>query len=91
MAAHLYRYGSELSLLVETVQDIKQYHVDFHQTFVDQGLRRAQTFESLSLGLGQIITQLSSISRFRDELQLKTTNVLALVSSHLHSRGKCPS
>jgi hypothetical protein len=80
MAAHLYRYGSELALLSETVQDIKQYHTDFHQQYVERGIRTEDAFESLIRGLAQIITQLSSIAGFRDELQLKTANVLALVS-----------
>jgi hypothetical protein len=80
MAAHLYRYGSELASLSETVQDIKQYHTDLHQRYVERGIRTADAFESLIRGLAQITTQLSSIVRFRDELQLKTANVLALVS-----------
>lgn len=87
MAAHLYRYGSELALLAETVQSIVQYHTDFHQTYVERGIRTADAFHTLSRGLGQIATELSSIIRFRDELQLKTANVLALVS-HGHLSKK---
>lgn len=79
MTAHLHRYGSELTLLAEIVQDLKQYNTHFHQKFVDRGLRSDVAIDSISRSLGQITTQLSSVSRFRDELQLKTDNVLALL------------
>jgi hypothetical protein len=42
MAAHLYRYGSELAMLAETVKSIVQYHTDFHQTYVERGIRTAE-------------------------------------------------
>lgn len=86
MAAHLYRYGSELASISETVQNIGQYHSDFHQMYVERGIRTADSFETLIRGLAQITTHLSSITRFRDELQLKTANVLALVSHGLLQR-----
>lgn len=82
MAAHLHRYGSELALLQEIVQDIKRFQDEFHQN-EQRGLPNLGRSEALSQGLGQLTSQLASISRFRDELRLKTDNVLALVSSSL--------
>ncbi|OCK94767.1 uncharacterized protein K441DRAFT_659662 [Cenococcum geophilum 1.58] len=79
MTAHLQRYGSELALLADVVQDIKKYNTNFHHKFVDSGLRSAASFDLVSRSLEQITTQLSSITRFRDELQLKTDNVMALL------------
>jgi hypothetical protein len=79
MAAHLHRYGFELSLLSDVIQDIKWYNSEFHKEFVDRGIRAGDALESLMGGLEQIISQLSVISRFRNELQHKIDNVLALV------------
>ena len=79
MTAHLHRYGSELALLTETVQGIAEFHNRFHQIFEDQGLTSANSYETVCQGIGLITTHLSSINRFRNELQLKTDNVLALV------------
>ena len=79
MTAHLHRYGSELALLAETVQEIAKFHSQFHQVFEDQGPTGAKSHETICQGIGLITTHLSSISRFRNELQLKTDNVLALV------------
>ena len=94
MTAHLHRYGSELALLTETVHEIAEFHNRFHQIFEDQGLTSAKSYETVCQGIGLITTHLLSISRFRNELQLKTDNVLALVglqgslesSSALNSR-----
>lgn len=79
MTAHLHRYGSELELLTETVHKIAAFHNRFHRIFEDQGLTSANSYETVCQGIGLITTHLSSISRFRNELQLKTDNVLALV------------
>ena len=78
MAAHLYRYGSELSLLAEIVEDIKQYNQDYDQEFVNSEARTAGSIGSIVTELRHISTQLSSLSRFRDELYRKTDNILAL-------------
>ena len=80
MTAHLHRYGSELELLTETVQKIADFHNRFHRIFEDQGLASANSYETVCQGIELITTHLSSTSRFRNELQLKTDNVLALVS-----------
>jgi hypothetical protein len=88
MAAHLHRYGSELSLTSDIVQDLKKYNTDYHQTFVDNGLRPhhpTEGLEAIIRGIDQISSQLSAIRAFRDELQLKTTNVLALVRLLFHN------
>lgn len=79
MTAHLYRYGSELALLTDIVQDIKTYNTTFHDKLVNCGLRPDASSELVSRSLEQITTQLSSVTRFRDELQLKTNNVMALL------------
>jgi hypothetical protein len=80
MAAHLYRYGSELALLSDNIEGLKKYHDDAHLTLVLQGLRPKGGFKGVQAGFVEIKIQLSSISRFRGELQLKTDNILALVS-----------
>ena len=90
MTAHLHRYGSELELLTETVQQIAKFHNCFHQIFEDQGLASANSYEKVCQGIGLITTHLSSISRFRNELQLKTDNVLALVGFQISSRMAAP-
>ena len=79
MTAHLHRYGSELALLTETVQEIAKVHSHFHRMFEAQGLTDNNSYEAFCQAIGLITTHLSSISRFRNELQLKTDNVLALV------------
>ena len=81
MAAHLHRYNSELVLLSDVTGDIKRYNEEFHQEFVDRGIRVDEALGSNMRGLEQITSQLSAISRFRDELQLKIDSVLALVKT----------
>jgi hypothetical protein len=77
--AHLHRYESELSLLNETVQDICAYHAEFHRSYLPQG--SDETDATLAKGFEQIASQVASIVHFRDEMQHKADNVLALVSS----------
>ena len=79
MTAHLHRYGSELVLLSDIVQDIKRYNTEFHDKFVKYGIRPIKALDHISRSLDQISSHLSSISQFRKELQLKTDNVLSLV------------
>lgn len=81
MAAHLHRYGSELRSLSEILDHCRAYNSHFHEGFVRLGVRAAAD------DLGWILTTLdraasclSAISTFRDELQRKIDNVLALVS-----------
>jgi hypothetical protein len=75
----LHRYGSELTQLSEIVQDFKWYNSDFNDEFVRLGLRHKDALEGLLRGLNHINTQVSSISKFRDELEQKIDNVLAMV------------
>lgn len=79
MTAHLHRYETELALLEETVQEIAKFHNRFYQVFEDKGPTGAKSHEIICQGIGLITTHLSSIRRFRNELQLKADNVLALV------------
>lgn len=75
MAAHLHRYGSELGWFEDIVSDISAHHEKFFQ---DVGNEAAG--QRLSVGLVQIASQLKSVNTFRQELQHKTQNILALVS-----------
>jgi len=79
MTAHLYRYGSELALLSEIVQDIKGYNTGSHSQLVKYGVRSSESLEFITRSMDQISAHLSSISHFRTELQLKADNILSLV------------
>lgn len=79
MSAHLHRYGSELELLKEIIQKMANFQKSFHRIFEDQGHDSGASYQADCQIFGMVATHLSSISRFRDELQLKTDNVLALV------------
>jgi hypothetical protein len=79
MAAHLHRYASELQSLSEVVQDINLYNSRLHSEFVASGIRQDNSFGSITTILDQIASYLSAISGFRNELQLKIDNILALV------------
>jgi hypothetical protein len=79
MTAHLHRYGSELALLSDIVQDIKKYNTESHEKFVKYSIRPIKALDHISRSLDQISSHLSPISQFRKELQLKTNNVLSLL------------
>ena len=82
MAAHLHRYGSELGWFEDIVADLSVHHDRFFETQPGQtdetGTRAGQR---LSIGLVHIAAQLKAVNTFRQELQHKTQNILALVSS----------
>jgi hypothetical protein len=80
MAAHLHRYSSELALIGEIVDDVRRYNSAFHESFVKLGLRPENGRDSVTAGIEQIASQVSALCGFRNELQLNTDNVLALVS-----------
>ena len=80
MAAHLHRYGSELRSLSEIIHAIKSYNEDFHGVFVAHGVRGADALGRTMKTLDKVASHVSAISTFRDELQQKIDNVLALVS-----------
>jgi hypothetical protein len=81
MAAHLHRYGSELRSLSDILQDIKSYNSRLHNEFVARGVREASALGCIMTTLDQASSYLAAICSFRDELQQKIDNVLALVSS----------
>lgn len=93
MAAHLYRYKSELQSLSDILQDINTYNRNLHGQLVARGLRSVDTFVLITSILDQASSSLSAICLFRDELQQKIDNVLALVgcsrSTMLDSRKAC--
>lgn len=80
MASHLHRYGSELARLEDIIGDLSKYlakskaeaeneHVEV-ESHID--IDRAQ------LGLEQAYSQLKAEVAFRQELESKTNNILAL-------------
>ncbi|KAF2176210.1 hypothetical protein K469DRAFT_36556 [Zopfia rhizophila CBS 207.26] len=79
MTAHLHRYGSELVLLSGIVQDIREYNIESHGKLVTYGVRSSNSLKCIKRSMDQITTHLSSISQFREELQLKIDNVLSLL------------
>ena len=79
MAAPLHRYGSELHSLSDILEDIKFYNSCFHEKFVERRIREAGALGCITTTLGQVASYLSAIRTFRDELQQKINNVLALV------------
>ena len=83
MAAHLHRYRSELRSLAHIVEDIRSYNSHLHNDFVDRGMRESSSLESIIAAIDQITSHVSGISTFRDELQQKIDNVLALVRAAL--------
>ncbi|KAH7327541.1 hypothetical protein BKA65DRAFT_68732 [Rhexocercosporidium sp. MPI-PUGE-AT-0058] len=79
MAAHLHRYSSELVLMTEIVDDVRKYNSAFHEMLVRFGLRSENEESTVMTGIEQISSQVSALCGFRNELQLKTDNVLALL------------
>jgi hypothetical protein len=81
MTAHLHRYGSELGWLGDIVADISQHHTSYHKYLVTHGAKADDSAgERISLGLLQVTSQLNAVTSFRQELENKTRNILALVS-----------
>jgi hypothetical protein len=78
MAAHLHRYGSELGWFEDIVSDLSVYHNEFFSVYHGQTEEAGQR---LSAGFVHIAAQLKAVNTFRQELQHKTQNILALVSS----------
>ena len=81
MAAHLHRYGSELGWFEDIVADISAHHERFFRSQQGEASDGASSAgQRLCVGLVQIASQLKAVNTFRQELQLKTQNILALVS-----------
>ena len=73
--AHLHRYKSELQLLEETIGD-------FNKHFLESSfMNKDNKFDTDCNPMSQLSSHIVSIARFRDELQAKADNVLALVST----------
>ena len=81
MAAHLHRYGSELECLAGTIEDIEWYNKEFDTDFVNAGIRSLHALGQFLRSFGEITAQMKAISSFRDEMQQKIDNILALVMS----------
>ncbi|KAK4197912.1 hypothetical protein QBC40DRAFT_284633 [Triangularia verruculosa] len=80
MAAHLHRYGSELSSLSEILTSCRDYNRRFHQKFALLGIRKTpDDLSNILNALNVAASHLSVISIFRDELERKISNVLALL------------
>lgn len=85
MAAHLHRYGSKLRSLSEIINDFKVYNLTFNNKFVAHRFRSEDSL-GLMRTLDQACSHISAISTFRDELEHKIDNVLALVCFISRSR-----
>ncbi|KAF2678699.1 hypothetical protein K458DRAFT_348121 [Lentithecium fluviatile CBS 122367] len=80
MAAHLHRYGSELRSLSEIMEHCRAYNKDFHEDFVRLRVRMGiDELGWILTAFDRAASYLSVISAFRDELQRKIDNVLALL------------
>ena len=80
--AHLHRYKSELKLLEETIGDVCKYRNQFNKHFLESSfMNKDNKFDTDCNPMSQLSSHIVSIARFRDELQAKADNVLALVST----------
>jgi hypothetical protein len=81
MTAHLHRYGSELGWLQDIVSDISAHHASYHEDrTAHREVVKISAGGRVSLGLRQVGSQLKAVTSFRQELENKTRNILALVS-----------
>jgi len=80
MTAHLHRYGSELGWFEDIVADISTYHKRFFLGQLDDIKELESAGQRLSVGIAQVASQLKAVNCFRQELENKTRNILALVS-----------
>jgi predicted nucleic acid-binding Zn-ribbon protein len=81
MTAHLHRYGSELERLADIVEHVKWQHQGFFANRSDKDAHPTVEAETqrTQLGIIQISSQLEAVNSFRQELEDKTKNILALV------------
>jgi hypothetical protein len=78
MAAHLYRYASELSSLEESLEEVSTQHRLIYGDYEnDEEMRKS--FQRVDCGFSQILSHLKSIRYFGAELDKKIQNALALV------------
>lgn len=82
MAAHLHRYGSELSRFEEIVVDIASHHKQFlrdKRRSPCDDIVVSPTSDRLSVDIAQVASQLKTVNKFRVELENKAHNILDLV------------
>ena len=85
IAAHLHRYGSELSAAAEILNDIQEHHDSYVQQRQqqqgedeEQG-RIQQNCRRVSRCLRQICSHMQQVRVLLQELEVKLKNILALV------------
>ena len=79
IAAHLQRYGSELTSTEETLSDIIRHHDQFLSDVKVEGLRHVADDNLVCNGLNDITSHLWQVKAFLLELETKLENILALV------------
>ncbi|KAF2495450.1 hypothetical protein BU16DRAFT_582128 [Lophium mytilinum] len=86
MAAHLYRYGSELDRVDKIALELKTLHAKLrpvidpdHFNTVDELVE----WQRIDQGFDQIISQMTALRGFREELKRKTSNILALLFNNM--------
>lgn len=84
IAAHLQRYGSELTSTEETLSDIIRHHDQFLSGAKLEGLRPIADDNLVCNGLNEITSHLRQVKAFLLELETKLKNILALVSIFEH-------
>jgi hypothetical protein len=78
MAAHLYRYASELNSLEESLEEVSTQHRLIYGEF-ENDEEQKKSFQRVDCGFSQILSNLRSIRHFEAELDKKIQNALALV------------
>ena len=79
IAAHLQRYGSELTWMEEALSDIVQHHDKFLRGVRSEGLRPIEDDGIVCNGLNDIASHLRQVKAFLLEIKTKLENILALV------------
>ncbi|KAF2802175.1 uncharacterized protein BDZ99DRAFT_429058 [Mytilinidion resinicola] len=86
MAAHLYRYGSELDRIDKIASELKSIHAKlrpFENTEPSRTFDEVMEWRRVDQGLEQIISQMTALRSFREELERKTSNILALLFNNM--------
>ena len=81
MTAHLHRYGYELGRFADIVEHVKRQYEEFcSHTRRDGAVALGTLSNQLILSvINQLNSQLQDVDAFRQELEHKTQNILALV------------
>jgi len=78
MASHLHRYGSELARLEDIIEGLSKYLAKSKADANNEYEQVESHFDRAQLGLEQVSSQLKAVVAFRQELESKTNNILAL-------------